>query len=222
MDTILNKFKKREVDNSNDSWTTIVRKKRDNKGKIPITKITTADPERTISCVSGSSVPNISCTRIKFTEALSLPAIKVPSFEYVKSDGELYYVESADHFAFKLAGKLLHGNIGNIYTDEKNPEKIKNCKFAASCMKRDHCDYYHDPLTFAGSKDYRNFIASSFVYSPPNSEYKNRTRGRRFGSREHLDTDIVGLNEEEISRFCDQTVHDILCSLLLNNMYSAT
>jgi hypothetical protein len=159
-------------------------------------------------------------SKIKFTEALYLNAIKILTFHDVKQDGELYYVESADHFAIKMNGTLFHGNIGTIYTDEKNPEKIKDCKFASSCIKQNKCDYYHNPLKFAGSRDKRNFIASSWLYAPPDSLYKNRPRSRRFGSRNHLDIDIVGLQEEEINRFHDQMMHDLLCSLLIVQSYS--
>ena len=166
------------------------------------------------------SAPTSKYTKIKFTEALFLNAIKISSFRDVKQDGELYYVDSADHFAIRLGGVLFHGNIGVIYTEEKNPEKIKDCKFASSCIKQNKCDYYHDPNKFSGSKDCRNFIASSWLYAPPDSLYKNRPRSRRFGSRDHLDIDIVGLQEEEINRFHDQMMHDLLCSLLLVQSYS--
>lgn len=161
--------------------------------------------------IQTTSVPS----NIKFTDALSLPALRVPTFDYVKSDGRLYYIDCADHFAFRLNGHLLHGNIGIVYTEEKNPEKIKNCRFNNDCMKQDRCDYYHDPLKFPGCRDRRNFIASSWLYSPADSPFKNRSRSRRFGSRNNLDTDIVSLQPEEIARFNDQAMHDILCSLLL-------
>lgn len=218
------------ADSTNDNnWTTIVRKKCSDRNRTDTKSPTRSNhvkyPPKQIEAkaMRESTVPAVSpdkYSRIKFTEALSLPAVKVPTFDYVRSDGELYYVECADHFAFRLGGKLLHGNIGVVYTEEKNPEKIKDCRFASSCMKQDRCDYYHDPFKFPGSRDHRNFIASSFLYSPPNSEYKNRLRSRRFGSREHLDKDIVGLSEEEISRFHDQCMHDLLCSLLLSFSYS--
>lgn len=153
--------------------------------------------------------------KIKFTEALGLTAIRVASWDQVAADGDLYYVESADHFAFRLAGRLIHGNIGLIYTDEKNPEKIRDCKFTTSCTKRDNCDYYHDPIKFPGSRDKRNYIASSWMYSPPGSSYKNRSRSRRFGSRDNLDIDYSSMTEEEIGRFHSQAMNDLLCSLLL-------
>jgi len=153
-------------------------------------------------------------TEIKITTALSLNAISVPTFEQVVADGNLYYVSNADHFAIKIAGRLLHGNIGRIYTDEKNPEKIKDCRHQNKCIKSGKCDYYHDPAKFIGSQDHRNYIASSFLYAPSNSHYKNKARSRRFGSRENLDMDIVSMSEEEIGRFNDQVMHDLLCSLL--------
>lgn len=154
-------------------------------------------------------------TKVKFTEALALNAIPALSFDSVKQDGELYYIKSSNHFAFRLAGKLFHGNIGVIYTEERSPVKIKNCRFANQCIKKNSCDYYHDPVKFSGSTDHRNFIASSWLYSPRDSQFKNKTRSRRFGSRANLDMDILDLQEDETSRFHDQTMHDLLCSMLL-------
>lgn len=153
-------------------------------------------------------------TKVKVSETLGLNAIRVANFDQVAQDGEMYYVDSCDHFAFRLAGRLFHGNVGTIYTDEKNPEKIKDCRFAASCNKQEQCDYYHDPRLFPGSKDRRNYIASSWMYAPPQSRY-DRGRARRFGSREHLDSDILSMNEENIARYHSQTTHDVICSLLL-------
>jgi len=155
--------------------------------------------------------------KIKVTESTFLDAFVVNSFKEVTRPGELYYVTTADHFAIIINSKLLHGNIGNIYTEEKNPEKIKECKFAKSCIKQASCDYYHDPMKFAGSKDNRNFIASSWLYTPPNSNYTNRIRSRRFGSKNNIDVDISFLQPEEVTRFHDQVFHDLLCLLILKN-----
>jgi hypothetical protein len=156
---------------------------------------------------------------IPFTDALSLPALRVGTFDEVKQDGEVYYVDGANHFAFRLGGRLFHGNIGTIYTDEKSPEKIKDCKFGDACVKQECCKYFHNPRRSAGSRDIRNYVASSYVYTPPDSVYKNRLRSRRFGSRPYLDVDIAGLSEEEITRFHDQAMHDLLCSMLLSRSY---
>ncbi len=184
-----------------DDWTRASRKR------------TLRAPKRTIDHeISPSS--DSKYTRVKLTEALLLRAIKVQTFDLVVQDGDLYYVESADHFAIKIGGHLLHGNIGIIYTDGRNPEKIKNCKFATGCQKQHKCDYYHDPAKFPGSRDHRNFIANSWMYVPPTGHFKGR-QGRRFGSRDNLDTDIVGLTDDEIGRYDDQLMHDLLCALLI-------
>lgn len=193
---------------NDNTWTKVITKRRnvEFKKEIPI-------KQQAISVHNNTNSTNRA--KVHFTNALFLQAIKVPTFDQVESNGELYYIESADHFAFKLAGILFHGNIGVIYTDEKNPEKIKNCKFRKECIKKERCDYYHDPLKFPGSKDKRNFIASSWLYAPPNSQFKNKSKSRRFGSFDHLDLDIMNLQEEETDRFSDQTMHDVLCSVLL-------
>ncbi len=184
-------------------WTTVVR----GRSKLPKKKHIEDAPAQPHEAPKSNSV--------NFTDALSLNAINVALFSDVKQDGNLYYVTSADHFAFKVNGFMFHGNIGMIYTDEKNPGKIKDCRFASMCSKQDKCEYYHDPLSFPGSRDHRNFIASSWLYAPPDSQYKNKMRSRRFGSREHLDMDIVQLTQEEVSRFYDQSMHDFLCAMLL-------
>jgi hypothetical protein len=160
-------------------------------------------------------------TNIVITETKSLSAITVLDFDSVKSDGNLYYVESANHFAIRLMGYLFHGNIGIVYTDERVPEKIKDCKYAGGCRKNNRCDYYHDPVKFAGSKDHRNHIAGSFLYMPPDSNHKNRSRSRCFGSRTYLDTDLSQLQPDDISRFHDQVFHDLLCALIAHK-YGAT
>jgi hypothetical protein len=195
-------------------WTTVVRKK-------PIANAPKTYSEVLIPTDEPVLIPEVQkLTKINLTDSLSLKAICVGSFDQVKQDGNLYYIESADHFAFNLAGNLIHGNIGTIYTDEKNPEKIKDCKFGAECIKRAKCDYYHDPKLYPGSRDHRNFIASSWLYAPPDSQYKNKSRSRRFGSREHLDFDIVNLSEEERDRYASMLCHDVLCTLIINAAFS--
>lgn len=161
-------------------------------------------------------------TMIAITDEISLPAVVVHSFDEVRQNGELYYVTSADHFAFKLAGKLFHGNIGEIFTDEKQPEKIKDCRFGINCVKKNNCDYYHDPIKYPGSKDHRNFIASSWLYTPQNSIYRVYGRSRRFGSRSRLSSDLKELKDDEVEKFSDQVTHDVLCSLVLHRYISPT
>lgn len=177
-------------------------------------------------------------TKIKITETLSISAINVDDFKQVRQNGELYYIANVNHFAVRIAGMLLHGNIGIVYTDEKNPVKIKDCKFADKCTKQLTCDYYHDPYKYGG-KDHRNYIASSFLYCAHNNihngshngshnsshnytynntEYKLRPHGRRYGSLDNLDIDIVNICDSDISRYQDQTMHDLLCNLIISQM----
>jgi hypothetical protein len=86
-------------------------------------------------------------------------------------------------------------------------------------MKHDKCNYFHDPASFVGSRDRRNYIASSLLYAPVDSQFK-RNRGRKFGSFEYLDQDVVTMNEEDRDRAYDAAMHDILCAILLRTAYS--
>ena len=204
-----------EDDNPN-QWAVVTGKKNTMGGN------TTSNGKKIVPMLSmiksaSSIIPAKITKNIPITNKLSINAIVVESFNDVIQDGNLYYNNSSNHFAIKLNGHLFHGNIGNIYTDEKNPEKIKDCRFASSCMKHDKCDYYHDPVKFPLSNDRRNYIASSFLYTSQNGFYKNKERSRRFGSFNNLDIDIDRIQDDEISRFNDQIMHDILCAQLLNN-----
>lgn len=165
------------------------------------------------------TVPAPKYTKASVVDNIHLMAIHVNSFADVTQNGELYYVESADHFAFKIAGMLFHGNIGNIYTNEPDPLRIKTCKFRSNCTNS-ACTYYHDPLHGGNSKDTRNYIASSWLYASPHSPFKNRKTARRFGSREYINTDLTTLSDDEVERFNDQSVHDMLCSMVLNRYHN--
>jgi len=215
-------------DGGDSSWTTIVRKKprTRNISKINTTyidsNINTTGCNQPVESLRKNKSTSGMVSEIQITDCISLDAIRVSEFDHVEQNGNLYYVESANHFAIKLGGRVFHGNVGIIYTDEKNPEKIKDCKFFTSCTRRSNCDYYHNPTKFSGSKDCRNFVASAWLYSPPTSHYKNRTRSRRFGSRDTMDADIFNLQPEEIDRFYDQMMHDLLCAMILSKMHKDT
>jgi hypothetical protein len=141
---------------------------------------------------------------VNVTKLMTLSAIIVTSVDSIDNrDGRLHYINGLDCFAVSVGGLVLMGNIGKIYSNDKAPTKIKPCKFGDKCMKRANCDYYHGP------PDVRNFAANSWMYSysVPGS--------RRFGSRDTLDLDIARMTHDDIQRFHDQTMHDILCSMLL-------
>lgn len=205
IDSFINKLK----GSPQQAWTRVVsRRAYQNMNKAMVIKKPPSPP------------PSDDITKIYINGNHYLSAIKVSDWNHVKNDGKLYYVDHADHFAIRVAGILFHGNIGMIYTNEKDPVKIKNCRFRETCSKI-NCNYYHDPLVHPGSKDKRNFIASSWLYAPPTSPFKNKRRSRRFGSVENLEVDILGLTPEETDRYIDQTMHDILCSILLHKYYHA-
>lgn len=152
---------------------------------------------------------------VSITDNIELAAIRVPTFDNVTTNGELYYVESCGHFAFRVAGVLFHAGVGDIYNTESEPIKIKECKYGDKCNRHD-CTYYHDPIRCGNSRDIRNYVAASWLYAPPTSPLRTRKATRTFGSRQFLDSDISSVTGEECRRFMDQSSHDILCSLILS------
>jgi len=141
---------------------------------------------------------------IPITESVALNAVVVNGFSDVCKDSRIYFVENANHFAFYLNDNLYHGNIGKIYTNEKNPKKIKPCKFLSTCNSN-KCDYYHDPMLMVGSSDIRNFVSTSWAYE----------RGRKIGSLSNLDIELKMIEKEDAERYVAQTTHDLLVSTLL-------
>ncbi len=150
-------------------------------------------------------------TMVMVSAKCGLMARVVDHFRDVRNPGELYFVPNANHFAIIIAGMMYHGNIGTVYSDEKNPEKIRECKFASSCTKINTCNFYHDPTKFHQSRDVRNFVANSFMYTSGS----HRNRGRRFGSLPNLDVDFPQISQDDVGRFSDQVMHDLLSSLIL-------
>lgn len=152
---------------------------------------------------------------IPVSDGIELNAIRVSGFDGVVTNGEVYYVESCGHFAFKVSGVLFHAGIGDIYTTESEPIKIKECKYGDKCNRHD-CTYYHDPVRCDRSRDVRNYVANSWLYAPPGSMLRTRKTSRTFGSRQFLDADVTSVDAEDCRRFMDQSSHDILCSLILS------
>lgn len=162
------------------------------------------------------SVPPINNTQlVSVTPSIDLPARRVLSFNDVTTNGDLYYIDSCNHFAFRIAGVLFHGNVGAVYGAESEPTKIKDCKYGANCS-RDSCTYYHDPMKSPTSSDVRNYISNSWVYLPSTSPLRNRKISRGYGAIQYLDADVNNVDAEDASRFFDQTTHDVLCSLILD------
>lgn len=177
------------------------------------TPMTAARPRVTPSATPTVPVP--------ITDNIELNAIRVPGFDGVTTNGDLYYIESCNHFAFRVSGVLFHAGIGDIYTTESEPVKIKECKYGDKCNRHD-CTYYHDPIRCDNSRDIRNYVANSWLYAPPGSLLRTRKTSRVFGSRQFLDSDVSGVDGEDIRRFMDQSSHDILCSLILSRYATAS
>lgn len=178
-------------------------------------------PRRMIAAVPpviGKIETPADMTKIKFTDTFSLIARPVDNFADVAADGQLYWVKSSGHFAFKIAGVLFHGNIGTIYNDDRTPCKLRDCAYPKTCDRADKCPYYHDPTIFPGSTDIRNYAAGSFMYAGSGSSYRARGRSRQFGSRDRLDMDVMNVKADESARLRDQVMHDLLCALLLKNI----
>lgn len=156
--------------------------------------------------------------KIKITDSLFLEAKCVPSFDKVQQDGCLYYLAKYNHFAIIIAGVMFHGNIGRIFGPKHNkePEKIKDCRFGITCVRNGDCMYYHDPKKFPLSKDVRNHISLSWLYMQPS--VRNNPYSRKFGDIDYLDTDLLSVNLSDLSKFDDQIMHDLLCSLVAHKI----
>lgn len=156
--------------------------------------------------------------RIAITPALYVNAIEVPSIKHVQQPGLLYWIPHAGQFALKINDVVFSGNIGEIYDSNvriSRPTKIVNCKYGPDCTRMKDCTYYHNPFTCHGSKDKRNFFSMSFAYSPGNGLHN----GRKFGALQSLDKDASHVTRDDAEFFGEQVMHDILCRLVLANMY---
>lgn len=144
---------------------------------------------------------------IMITPHTGLRAIIVQSIDEVKPNGQVYYIQPINHFAFILAGKLFHGNIGTIYINEKSPYKVRTCRFGKECLDKNKCSYYHNPLTsYEKCTDIRNFTNKSFIYGAE----------RKFGSRTNIDLDLPKVDHTQMNEFFDTAVHEMLCAVLLH------
>lgn len=140
---------------------------------------------------------------------VSLPAIHVSDKLSVRSDGNLYYIQPINKFGFRINGHLFCGNIGEVYTNERNPVKIKQCSHGNKCNNMSTCSYYH-----RDTKDTRNFISGSFIYQKNNPRISSQT-GRKIGNKSTLVSDITSVANTDLELYRDQSVHDILCNLVI-------
>ncbi len=154
---------------------------------------------------------------VNISPTLTLDAFVIApnSLEFLPEQGKLFYIPEYDHFAIKICGHILHGNMGTIYTtNDKTPKFIKPCRYNQGCNK-ENCDYYHDPVINSGSKDIKNYTANSFLFAHFGSNHGARREMRRFGSRDTAEIDIKCVTEENVALFEEQLMHDIISYLLL-------
>jgi hypothetical protein len=140
----------------------------------------------------------------------------------------LCYVPSWGHFAIRIGGNLIHGNVGRVLpVDAQRPVGVQECR-DRSCRKAG-CTFYHDPARSdmpdctgcAPAADaplsIRNHLAHSFCYSSKLETPRRPVRfgGRHFGSFDTLQVDLGLLSDAEARRFLDQVGHDLVCAAVL-------
>lgn len=160
-------------------------------------------------------------------------------------NGKLYWIKDLKQYCIKINGKILYGDIGNIYTkhmNNKNMINIYRCKNHNRCkniLKQKVCKFYHDPIklkelvdmNYITTKFYnkqisfpRNFINTSWLYD----SYNNNNYMRNIGSRSKILNDIEYLKLtkspqiiNKLEDYKNQTFHDLLIILLLeeNNLF---
>jgi len=155
---------------------------------------------------------------INITDRISLRAIEISSIGAITRDGVLYYIARTQRFAIRLMGFVFQGNVGVVYTpSEMTPQKVHDCN--AHRCDITSCRYYHNPNQFAGSRDIRNFVSSSWIYRRDDSShdrYTNTRKIRKLSSRTHLDTDILNITPDDLSYYNEQFMHDMLCNFIMN------
>lgn len=157
----------------------------------------------------------------------------------------LYWVSGINQFAMHINGVVFRGNIGNIYNKnsiqtEQSTNQTVICKNRNQCkylLGDKICKFYHDPhdlmqLSKQGKlskykfKKYRslsrNFINTSWIYTDLPRNKKNALM-RHFGSRNTLknEFDLIKINNSKlneiiIDNYRQQTLHDILVILGMN------
>jgi hypothetical protein len=157
----------------------------------------------------------------------------------------IYWVKNINQFAIRINDTILRGNVGNIYnsssirSNESTNQTIicKNKNTCKNLFNNITCKFYHDPMDllklFTDNKisneqfekyktKHRNFINTSWLYTDQPFTNKNKTL-RQFGSKFTLknEIDIMKLdnskiNSDKIDNFKQQTIHDLLICMGLN------
>lgn len=151
---------------------------------------------------------------VSVSRNMSLRCVEIPDINAIRNDGTLYYLPRIRRFAIRIAGFILQGNIGVVYSSEPSPQKIHDCEAYPSCNMA-VCRYYHNPLTCPGSTDIRNFAATSWLYRP-GAHTSGTKKTRKLASRSSLDEDILTISSADLAYYNEQLMHDLLCGIIMN------
>jgi hypothetical protein len=165
--------------------------------------------------------------RVKLGGGIELDAVKVSGgnpgeiLAGVRTSG-LHFIPQWGHFAMRVGATVLHGGLGTIYTQgrDRQPLRLLECKRGSACPSLTgngrSCGYYHDPEKCAGSRDVRNYTDVSWQYVPMATAAHPRGAPRKFGNSRTLRGDLTRMGDGDVRRFYSQTMHDILCALILS------
>lgn len=152
--------------------------------------------------------------KIRISENTTIKARIVETLNDIKERGILYYIRKNKIFGILIMDMVLFGSIGTIYPfTTSQPYKIVTCKHGPNCPRNNDCNFYHEPLECPDSQDVRNFTNQNWIYNPN----ANNTMYCRIGDRNQIDNDKRQLSTEEKHRYFSQTMHTILCSLVIND-----
>lgn len=158
-----------------------------------------------------TSVPRpIPLMPIPLTARLAILARNVTTFNDVQQDGNLYWVADADCFALRIAGLLLHGDIGTIYATARDGHKAIPCQYGANCNRRATCQYWHNPVS-CGGNERRNWTVLSWMHGP-------RHGMRRIGNRATLEDDVAAARPADSRDLRLQAMHDLLCAIVTTSV----
>lgn len=161
-------------------------------------------------------------TKKKVSPGIYIPVICINNIDELPNFN-IYHINDINQFAIKINGVVIRGNIGNIYDGSKHisGRRIRHCNnmLCKTGENKKKCMFYHDPLIFKDKNDIKNHLSSSWFYTN-NSKNKKNACMRHVGNRNTLknDINIVKYDVYEVLKYMDQTIHDILVIMAMNEM----
>lgn len=161
--------------------------------------------ESTLKLESSEDTSKKNKSMIDIIDGVQVPAIQINSMKQLKKSGELYYIKSNKIFAVKINNIIYWGNVGNIL--KKKPSKVKECTKIDN-HSYNSCKYYHPPTKFTGSQDTRNYMYNDWIHYSV-----DKFGNRPIGSKDSLCSDLKQINSDDLLKFDNQIMHDLICSL---------